>query len=94
MGYRETAGKYNINHAVITRWERVCLENGENALLEEQREKGCKEGSPKKGRPPKLEKQVKKDLIAEIQQLRMKNEYLKKRINTKQQRKKYNKSLI
>ncbi len=31
-----------------------------------------------RGRPPKLEKQVEEDLIAENQRLRMENEFLKK----------------
>ena len=32
----------------------------------------------KRGRPPKLDKQVEEDLIAENQRLRMENEFLKK----------------
>lgn len=78
MGYREIARKYNINHVVIMKWGRTYLENGERALLEKQRGRSCKEGSPKKWRPPKLNKQAEKNLLAEVQQLRMENEYLKK----------------
>ena len=32
----------------------------------------------KRGRPPKLDKNIEEDLIAENQRLRMENEYLKK----------------
>ncbi|MFT9057628.1 MAG: helix-turn-helix domain-containing protein [Ethanoligenens sp.] len=80
VGYREIARKYGIGHALVMKWERAYLEGGEQALLEEQRGKQVKEANPAKGRRgvKKINKQVKGDLIAEIQQLRMENEYLKK----------------
>ena len=40
--------------------------------------RGKNNTSSKRGRPPKLEKKVEEDLIAENQRLRMEIEYLKK----------------
>ena len=59
----------------IQRWERIFIEEGAEGLMKERRGKSY--GS-KKGRPPKLEKKVEEDLIAENQRLRMEIEYLKK----------------
>lgn len=79
IGYRELGRKYGINHVVIMQWERVYLTQGKEGLLEEQRGRATKESSPKVGRPRKSpERSIEKDLIAEVQQLRMENEYLKK----------------
>lgn len=48
-------------------------------LLEERRGKTVKEGyTSKKEVRHKLDKKIEQDLIAEVQQLRMENEYLKK----------------
>ena len=62
------------------KWERLYLQDGEQALLEERRGKQVKEGSPfkRQGNSKKRNTQVKQDLITEIQQLIMENEYLKK----------------
>ena len=46
--------------------------------MKERRGRACKESGTRKGRPPKLDKQVEEDLIAENQRLRMEIEYLKK----------------
>ena len=46
--------------------------------MKERRGRACKAGGTKKGRPPKLDKKVEEDLIAENQRLRMEIEYLKK----------------
>ena len=59
----------------IKRWERIFLEEGAEGLMKERRGKSY--GS-KKSRPPKLDKKVEEDLIAENQRLRMEIEYLKK----------------
>ncbi len=59
----------------IQRWERIFIEEGAEGLMKVRRGKSY--GS-KKGRPPKLEKKVEEDLIAENQRLRMEIEYLKK----------------
>jgi len=72
LSQRETAVKYGVTHAMIQRWERICLEEGAQALYEERR------GRKSTGRPLKLEKSVEEDLIAENQRLRAEVDYLKK----------------
>ena len=83
LGYRETARKYNLTVTsessaanMVQRWERIFLEEGAEGLMKERRGKNNTSG--KKGRPPKLDKKVEEDLIAENQRLRMEIEYLKK----------------
>ena len=87
MSYSETVRKYwgtkskaeSSNYRnCVTRWERIYLEEGAEGLMKERRGKACKESGTRKGRPPKLDKQVEEDLIAENQRLRMEIEYLKK----------------
>ena len=46
--------------------------------MKERRGRACKASDSNKERPPKLDKQVEEDLIAENQRLRMEIEYLKK----------------
>ena len=83
LNYSETVRKYwdiskgqEHNHLKkIQVWERIFLEEGAEGLMKERRGKSY--GS-KKRRPPKLEKKVEEDLIAENQRLRMEIEYLKK----------------
>ena len=86
MGYRETVRKYwdvrkgqeaNYKNAV-QRWERIYLEEGAEGLMKERRGRACSASGTRKGRPPKLDKKVEEDLIAENQTLRMEIEYLKK----------------
>jgi transposase len=75
MCYNEIVRKYwDINKGQehnyrkqVQRWERIYLEEGAEGLMKERR-----------GRPPKLDKTVEDDLIAENQRLRMEIEYLKK----------------
>jgi transposase len=78
LGLRETERKYHIEHSVILKWERIFLEEGAEGLMKERRGRACKESGTRKGRPPKLDKKVEEDLIAENQRLRMEIEYLKK----------------
>ena len=47
-------------------------------MYEERRGRASAANGTQKGRKPKLDKQVEEDLIAEVQRLRMENEYLKK----------------
>ena len=85
LGYRETARKYNLVKqsetsaaTMIHGWERIYLEEGTEGLMKERRGTACSASGTRKGRPPKLDKKVEEDLIAENQRLRMEIEYLKK----------------
>ena len=78
LGLRETERKYNVQHSVILKWERIFLEEGAEGLMKERRGRACKTSGTRKGRPPKFDKKVEEDLIAENQRLRMEMEYLKK----------------
>ena len=78
LGLCETERKYNVQHSVILKWERIYLEEGAEGLMKERRGGACKASGSNKGRPPKLDRKVEEDLIAENQRLRMEIEYLKK----------------
>ena len=86
LSYSETVRKYwevdrgkEKNHInQIQRWERIFLEEGAEGLMKERRGRACKASGCNKGRPPKLDKKVEEDLIAENQRLRMEIEYIKK----------------
>ena len=86
MGYRETVriywdvtkGQEHNYHKQVQRWERIYLEEGAEGLMKERRGRACSTSGTRKGRPPKLDKKVEEDLIAENQRLRMEIEYLKK----------------
>lgn len=78
LGLMETSRKYGIDHHSVARWERIYLEEGAEGLMKERRGKACAASGTRKGRPPKLDKKVEEDLIAENQRLRMEIEYLKK----------------
>ena len=86
LGYRETVRKYwDVNqgqehnyYKQVQRWERIYMEEGAEGLMKERRGRACSTSGTIKGRPPKLNKKVEEDLIAENQRLRMEIEYLKK----------------
>ena len=78
LGLLETAKKYAVDHHSVARWERIFLEEGAEGLMKERRGRACKASGSNKGRPPKLDRKVEEDLIAENQRLRMEIEYLKK----------------
>ena len=86
LGYNETVRKYwDISKGqednyknIVKRWERIFLEEGAEGLMKERRGRACKASGSNKGRPPKLDRKVEEDLIAENQRLRMEIEYLKK----------------
>ena len=77
LGIMETERKYNIDHHILSRWERKYLEEGYEGLMKDNRGRPSLTGK-KRGRPPKLNKKVEEDLIAENQRLRMEIEVLKK----------------
>ena len=86
LGYCETVRKYwditqgqeqNYKNTVKS-WERIYLEEGAEGLMKERRGRACRASETRKGRPPKLDKKVDEDLIAENQRLRMEIENLKK----------------
>ena len=83
LGYRETMRKYfphlqSKNYEFLKKWERIFLEEGAEGLMKERRGIACKASGTRKGRPPKFDKKVEEDLIAENQRLRMEIDYLKK----------------
>lgn len=86
LGYNETVRKYwdiiqgqeRNYRKQMQRWERIYLEEGAEGLMKERRGRACSAGGTRKGRPPKLDKKVEEDLIAENQRLRMEIEYIKK----------------
>ena len=84
LSYSETVRKYDLIQqsrtaavCMLQRWERKYLEEGIEGLAKDNRGRPTVNGK-KRGRPPKLDKQVEEDLIAENQRLRMENECLKK----------------
>ena len=85
LNYHETVRKYELGNdqtggarLMLQRWERIYLEEGAEGLMKERRGRACSADGTRKGRPPKLDKKVEEDLIAENQRLRMEIEYLKK----------------
>lgn len=71
---RETAAHFNIpSPQTVSKWECIYYEQGKEALCKERRGKANKMRIKKPRKPKKNE-----DLLAEVQRLRMENEYLKK----------------
>ena len=73
-----TKGQEHNYRKQVQLWERIYLEEGAEGLMKERRGIACSASGTRKGRPPKLDKKVEEDLIAENQRLRMEIEYLKK----------------
>ena len=75
LSCQETSYHFNLgNMDIVNKWERIYYEEGPQGLYRESR------GRPRKMSSKKKEKNVNEneDLLAEVQRLRMENEYLKK----------------
>ena len=78
LSLSQAAVKFGIPHdTTIGKWERIYYEEGPQALYRDNRGRKTKMSSDKP-RKKKLNKETEEDLIAEVQRLRMENEYLKK----------------
>lgn len=74
---RQTAAHFNVpSLKSVSDWERIYYEEGKEALYEERRGRARK---MKAKNPRKKQKAIQEneDLLAEVQRLRMENEYLK-----------------
>ena len=90
---RQTAAHFNIpSKESVAKWERIYYEEGKDALYEERRGRASKMGIK---RTPAAKKTADKneDLLAEVQRLRMENEYLKKLNALVQEREKSEKKI-
>ena len=75
---RQTAAHFNIpSMRTVSQWERIYYAEGKEALYEERRGRASKMGTERPGKQKNL-LQENEDLLAEVQRLRMENEYLKK----------------
>ncbi len=73
----QTAVKFGIpTEVTVGKWERIYYEEGPHGLFRDNRGKKSKMNSDKPKR--KIKKETEEDLVAEVQRLRMENEYLKK----------------
>ena len=78
LSLSQTAVKFGIpNDTTVGIWERIYYEEGPQGLYRDKRGRPRKMNS-KKSKTQKINKETKEDLIAEVQRLRMENEYLKK----------------
>ena len=74
----QTGVKFGIpNDTIIGNWERIYYEEGPQGLCRNNRGKK-KKMNPYDPKETKLDRETEEDLIAEVQRLRMENEYLKK----------------
>ena len=79
LSARQTAAEFNIpSFTTVCTWERIYLTEGATALQIDKRGRSAKINTAKKNKKPKLNPEIEEDLIAEVQRLRMENEYLKK----------------
>ena len=75
ISMREASAKFGIpSRSTLLKWERIYYEEGANGLMRSKRGRPPKNNNHK----PTIKKNIEEDLIAEIQQLRAENAYLKK----------------
>ena len=78
LSLTQTAAKFGVPQAsTVGKWERIYYEEGPQGLYKDNRGRKPKMSSNKCSKQ-KLDHQTEEDLIAEVQRLRMENEYLKK----------------
>ena len=78
LSLSQAAVKFGVPcDATVGKWERIYYEEGPQGLYQDNRGRKSKMSSDKP-RKKKLDKKTEEDLIAEVQRLRMENEYLKK----------------
>ena len=82
LSYESTAAYFGIKSpSIIAKWARIYYEEGPEGLLKKKPRgrppKGMKKKEPV-SQKKELSEETKEDLIAEVQRLRMENEYLKK----------------
>ena len=74
----QTAVKFGIpTDVTVGKWERIYYEEGPQGLYQDNRGRKSKMNSDNPTKK-KLSKETEEDLIAEVQRLRMENDYLKK----------------
>lgn len=80
MSFFQGAAHFGIpNDTTVGIWDRIYCEEGPEALYRNNRGRKAKVIKDKdKDKVPNMDKPVDEDLIAEVQRLRMENEYLKK----------------
>lgn len=76
---RQTSAYFNIpSYSTVCNWERIYIEKGASALLQNNRGRIKSMSKKQKCIRKKSDKHTTEDLMAEVQRLRMENEYLKK----------------
>jgi len=76
LSYCETAARFCTSDKSVCEWERIYLEEGQEALFRTKCARK-KTGDKTKLKKPKLSKKAEQDLIAENEYLRAENDYLK-----------------
>ena len=78
LSLSQTAVKFGIpTDVTVGKWERIYYEEGPQGLYRDNRGRKSKMSS-EKPKKKKLNPEMEEDLIAEVQRLRMENDYLKK----------------